>query len=97
MHAALVREIVANCFQRERDGDCPSVTSFSVDMLEDCVRQMARDLKMEAAQSTTGFPPGSCAHCGKFHHHVCDEMRAAILAEEQECPDCGKPDCQTNH
>jgi len=40
MHILLIDKIVQNCLQRQADGDCPTVDSFSTEMLEDCITQL---------------------------------------------------------
>ena len=39
--------------------------------------------KLRRAQEVTKdkYLPGSCAHCGEFHSHVCDAMKAALALD----------------
>ena len=46
-------------------------------LLGDFKRLLGRVLETEKE----GFPPGSCAHCGEFHSHICDAMKAAMANE----------------
>jgi len=40
MHELILREVVATCRQRQREGDCPSIPPFPVEVLEDAVVQL---------------------------------------------------------
>ena len=45
MHPAAVRAIVTVCRQREREGDHPTVACPSIEALEGCVLELARQVE----------------------------------------------------
>lgn len=74
-------------------GDEPDAASMPPEMFKKLKHELActiqesiedwlasRQRRRETAQLNGNplFQPGSCAHCGKFHSHVCDEMRRAL-------------------
>lgn len=51
MHADLVKEIVAICERRLKEGDCPTIDAPAKEVLEDCIIQLAADVR-SARQDT---------------------------------------------
>ena len=42
MHKKMLDEIIARCRQRLEEGDCPTVNSFNVELLEGAIIELAR-------------------------------------------------------
>lgn len=45
MHILLMDKIVKTCLQRQSEGDCPTVDSFSVENLEGCIIQLDENVQ----------------------------------------------------
>ena len=45
------------------------------------LRSIIEGAKDGKESNTDGFPAGSCAHCGEFHSHICDAMKATLAGE----------------
>lgn len=63
MHELMLKEVIKTCRQREREGDCPTVKAFSVEILEGAVIQLADRLKIV-------LDPDTESDAGVLHHEA---------------------------